>query len=134
MAHSTHNPDEPITQINVVPLVDIMLVLLIIFMLTASFIATPSVPVHLPKSYTSDPSLPRSVSVVLDSKDQVFFQGKKIVKTDLTDQLKESAAMNPELRVVISADDAVTHGKVMELLDMVRQAGVTQVAFGVEKN
>jgi biopolymer transport protein ExbD len=134
LAHSTHNPDEPITQINVVPLVDIMLVLLIIFMLTASFIATPSVPVHLPKSYTSDPSLPRSVSVVLDSKDQVFFQGKKIVKTDLTDQLKESAAMNPELRVVISADDAVTHGKVMELLDMVRQAGVTQVAFGVEKN
>jgi biopolymer transport protein TolR len=132
--HSTHNPNEPITQINVVPLVDIMLVLLIIFMLTASFIATPTVPVRLPKAYTSDPSLPRSISVVLDAKDQVFYQGKKIEKTGLTAQIKGSAAMNPELRVVISADDAVTHGKVMELLDLVRQAGVTQVAFGVEKN
>jgi biopolymer transport protein TolR len=133
MAFSPQDPDEPITQINVVPLVDIMLVLLIIFMLTASFISTPSVPVHLPKSYTSDPSLPRSFSVVLNAKDEVFYQGKKIEKSELTRELKESAVMNPELRVVLSADDSVTHGKVIELLDMVRQAGVTQVALGVEK-
>jgi biopolymer transport protein TolR len=133
MAHSTHDPDEPITQINVVPLVDIMLVLLIIFMLTASFIAAPSVPVRLPKAFTSDPTLPRSLSVVLDAKGEVFFQGKKIERTDLTAQLRESAVTNPELRVVLSADESVTHGKVVELLDMVRQAGVTQVALGVEK-
>jgi biopolymer transport protein ExbD len=133
MAFSPQDPDEPITQINVVPLVDIMLVLLIIFMLTASFISTPSVPVRLPKSYTSDPSLPRSFSIVLNTKDEVFYQGKQIAKEDLTNQLKASAATNPELRVVLSADDAVTHGKVIELLDLVRQAGVTQVALGVEK-
>jgi biopolymer transport protein TolR len=133
MASSTHDPDEPITQINVVPLVDIMLVLLIIFMLTASFIATPSVPVHLPKSYTTDPSLPRSVSVVLDTKDQIFFQGKKIEKTELASQLKNSTVTNPELRVVLSADGSVDYSKVVELLDVVRQAGVSQVALGAEK-
>ncbi len=133
MAHTRHDPDEPITQINVVPLVDIMLVLLIIFMLTASFIATPSVPVRLPKAYTSDPSLPRSISVVLNTKGDIFYQGKKIVREDLTNRLRESAATNPELRVVLSADDTVTHGKVIEVLDMMRQAGVTLVALGVEK-
>lgn len=133
MASPTHDPDEPITQINVVPLVDIMLVLLIIFLLTASFISTPSVPVRLPKSYTSDPSLPRSFSVVLNSQDEVYFQGKKIAKEALTGQLREASAANPELRVVLSADESVTHGKVIEILDLVRQAGVTQVALGVEK-
>ncbi len=133
MAHTRHDPDEPITQINVVPLVDIMLVLLIIFMLTASFIATPSVPVHLPKAYTSDPSLPRSISVVLNTKGEIFYQGKKIVREDLPNRLRGSAATNPELRVVLSADDTVTHGKVIEVLDMMRQAGITQVALGVEK-
>lgn len=133
MAHSTHHPEEPITQINVVPLVDIMLVLLIIFMLTASFIATPSVPVKLPKAYSADPSLPRSLSLVLDIKGQVFLQGRKIAIGDLAGLLRQYAATNPELRIVLSADDSVTHGKVVELLDSVRQAGVTQVALGVEK-
>ncbi len=133
MAHSTHNPDEPITQINVVPLVDIMLVLLIIFMLTASFIATPSVPVHLPKAFNTDPTLPRSLSLVLDAKNQVFLQGKRIDPAGLAGQLRGYAATNPELRIVLSADDSVTHGKVVELLDSVRQAGVTQIALGVDK-
>jgi biopolymer transport protein ExbD len=134
MAFTNQDPDEPITQINVVPLVDIMLVLLIIFMLTASFISTPSVPVQLPKSYTSDPTLPRSFSIVVNTKNEVFFQGKKIDPSELTNQLKEAAATNPELRVVLSADANVTHGKVIEILDQVRQAGVTMVALGVEKN
>ncbi len=133
MAFTNQDPDEPITQINVVPLVDIMLVLLIIFMLTASFISTPSVPVQLPKSYTSDPTLPRSFSIVVNTKNEVFFQGKKIDPSQLTGDLKDAATTNPILRVVLSADAEVTHGKVIEILDQVRQAGVTQVALGVEK-
>jgi biopolymer transport protein ExbD len=133
MAQSTHDPDEPITQINVVPLVDIMLVLLIIFMLTASFIAVPTVPVHLPKANSTDPSLPRSISIVLNTKDEIFYQGQKTLKTDLAAQLKESSITNPELRVVLSADGSVDYAKVVELLDAVRQAGVSQVALGTEK-
>lgn len=133
MSHARHDPDEPITQINVVPLVDIMLVLLIIFMLTASFIATPSVPVRLPKAYTSDPSLPRSISLILNNKYEIVYQGKKIKMEELPARLRESAITNPELRVVLSADSSVTHGKVVELLDVLRQAGVTQVALGVER-
>jgi len=60
MAHISPDSDEAITQINVVPMVDIMLVLLIIFMLTASFISTPSVPVKVPKAYTPTPPRPQA--------------------------------------------------------------------------
>lgn len=133
MAFSSHDPEEPITQINVVPLVDIMLVLLIIFMLTASFISTPSVPVHVPKSYTSDPTIPASQSLVLTTKGEIYYQDKKMDKAELAAKIKDDLAGNPGLRVVLSADESVTHGKVVELLDVVRQAGVTQIALGVSK-
>ncbi len=133
MSFSTQEPDEAITQINVVPLVDIMLVLLIIFMLTASFISSPSVPVNVPKALTSNPTAPASQSLVLNIRGEIFFQGKRTDQENLKKMLREAAALNPDLRVVLSADAAVTHGKVVELLDLVRQAGVTKIALGVAK-
>jgi biopolymer transport protein TolR len=131
MAFSPQDSDEPITQINVVPLVDIMLVLLIIFMLTASFISTPSVPVNLPKAYTANPTAPASQALVLNIQGELFYQNQKVKKEDLSRMLREQTVINPELRIVLSADALVTHGKVVELLDLVRQAGVTKVALGV---
>ena len=133
MASHSGDSDDAITQINVVPLVDIMLVLLIIFMLTASFISTPSVPVNVPKALTSNPTAPASQALILNTKGEIFYQNKKIEKEQLKNQLKESAALNPEIRIVLSADAQVTHGKVVELLDLVRQAGVTKIALGVVK-
>ena len=133
MAFSRHDPEEPITQINVVPLVDIMLVLLIIFMLTASFISTPSVSVHVPKSYTSDPTIPASQSLVLNTKGEIYYQDKKIDKPELSAKIKEDVGGNPGLRIVLSADESVPTGKLVELLDVVRQAGVSQIALGVSK-
>ncbi len=131
MAFNPQDSDEAITQINVVPLVDIMLVLLIIFMLTASFISTPSVPVNLPKAYTSNPTAPATQSLVLNLKGEIFYQGKKTEKAQLANLLKQASAANPDLKLVLSADSAMTHGKVVELLDLVRQSGVTKVALGV---
>ncbi len=131
MSHLSTDPDEAITQINVVPLVDIMLVLLIIFMLTASFISTPSVPVKVPKALTANPTLPASQALVLTAKGEIFYQNKRIEKPALSQDLREAAALNPNLRLVLSADAQVTHGKVVELLDLARQAGVTQIALGV---
>ncbi|SRR5579871_674896 len=133
MSHSSENLDDAITQINVVPLVDIMLVLLIIFMLTASFISTPSLPVHVPKAYTADPAQPASQSLALSNKGELFYQGKRTDRDRLQKTLKEAAALNPELRMVVSADAATPNGKVVEVLDLVRQAGITKIALGVEK-
>jgi len=131
MAFSSQDSDEPITQINVVPLVDIMLVLLIIFMLTASFISTPSIPVNVPKAISSNPTAPSSQALVLNIKSEIYYQNKRVEKKELASILKEQSALNPELRIVLSADSLVTHGKVVELLDLVRQAGVTKIALGV---
>lgn len=133
MAIAPQENDEAITQINVVPLVDIMLVLLIIFMLTASFISNPSVPIHVPKAFTADPTAPASQALVLDIHGDIFFQDKKVEREKLKQMLREAAALNPELRIVLSADADVTHGKVVELLDLVRQSGVTKIALGVAK-
>ena len=131
MAAHFRDNDDVITQINVVPLVDIMLVLLIIFMLTASFISTPSVPVSLPKAFTSNPTAPASQSLVLDPQGNIYFLNQQVSKDQLLKELKEAAALNPELRIVLSADTNTPHGKVVELLDVVRLAGITKVALGV---
>jgi len=133
MAIAPQETDEAITQINVVPLVDIMLVLLIIFMLTASFISTPSVPVNLPKALTSNPTAPASQALVLNLRGEIFFQDKKIEREKLKSILQEQAALNPDLRIVLSAYALAPHGKVVELLDLVRQAGVTKIALGVSQ-
>jgi biopolymer transport protein ExbD len=123
--------NEAITQINVVPLVDIMMVLLIIFMLTASFISTPSIPVQVPKAYTSKPTAAASQALVLTAKGDIFFGNKPVTKRQLTQTLENAVALNPELRIVLSADASVPHGQVVELLDLARQAGVMKVALAV---
>jgi biopolymer transport protein TolR len=133
MAFTPVETDEAITQINVVPLVDIMLVLLIIFMLTASFISTPSVPVNVPKAYSSNPTAPASPALVLNIKGEIFYRDRKVEKEQLRERLQEEAALNPEIRIVLSADASVPHGKVVEILDLARQAGVVKIALGVAK-
>ena len=133
MAFQPQDGDEAITQINVVPLVDIMLVLLIIFMLTANFISTPSVPVSLPKAFTSNPTAPQSQAVVLTAQGTLLFQNEPVAKGQLVEVLQQALARNPDLRIVLSADASAPHGKVVEVLDLVRMAGVNKVALGVTK-
>ena len=133
MSFTSQDNDEFVTQINVVPLVDIMLVLLIIFMLTASFISTPTLPVNVPKALSSNPVAPPSQALVLNLQGEIFYRGQKTGRETLAEKLREDSALNPNLRIVLSADAAVPHGRVVELLDLVRQAGVSKIALGVAK-
>lgn len=131
MSIHSGDPDEAITQINVVPLVDIMLVLLIIFMLTASFISTPSIPVNVPKAASAQSAAPASQALVLTARGEIFFQNRKVDQVLLERLLREASALNPDLRLVLSADASVANGKVVALLDLARQAGVSKIALGV---
>ena len=131
MASSSLDPEEPLTQINVVPMVDIMLVLLVIFMLTASFISNPSLNIQTPKAVTADPTAPASVSLVLNVRGEIYFQNQLLSGEDLSQALRAQVRRDPETRLVLSADASIPHGKVVELLDLVRQAGITKVALGV---
>jgi biopolymer transport protein ExbD len=131
MASPGLEPEEPLTQINVVPMVDIMLVLLVIFMITASFISNPSLNVETPKALTHDPAAPSSVSLVLTAQGEVFFQNRRLAGEDLIQALRAQAVRDPDTRLVLSADASIPHGKVVELLDLARQAGITKAALGV---
>ena len=123
--------DDEITGINVTPLVDIVLVLLIIFMVTAKLIVSKSVPLDLPKA-ASGSDIQTVFSVVLSADGITQVDGKTLPNDDAIFPLAKAAReKNPELRAVIKADNAVAHGRVIHVLDLLKQAQVGKIAFGV---
>lgn len=130
---SIQNTDEEISGINVTPLVDVTLVLLIIFMVTAKLIAGQGIPLDLPKAKTAG-ATQTVLSVSIDAQGGVLANGSK-VSSDEELKIRASSALkaNPELRTVIAASTDASHGKVMHVLDTVRDAGITRVAFAADK-
>jgi len=130
---SIQNTDEEISGINVTPLVDVTLVLLIIFMVTAKLIAGQGIPLDLPKAKTAG-ATQTVLNVSVDAQGAVLANGEKI-QNDAELEKRASAALkaNPELRTIISASASASHGKVMHVLDTVRDAGITKVAFAADK-
>jgi biopolymer transport protein ExbD len=130
---SIQNTDEEISGINVTPLVDVTLVLLIIFMVTAKLIAGQGIPLDLPKAKTAG-ATQTVLNVSIDAQGAVLANGAKVENdAELQSQASRALKQNPELRTVISASSAASHGKVMHVLDTVRDAGITRVAFAADK-
>lgn len=126
------NTDEAITGINVTPLVDIVLVLLIIFMVTAKLIVSKSVPLDLPKAATGS-DIQTVFSVVLLADGNTLVDSKPVPNDNAILGLAKAAhEKNPELRAVIKADASVPHGRVIHVLDLLKQAQVAKIAFGVQ--
>ena len=124
--------DEAITGINVTPLVDITLVLLIIFMVTTKIVMNSSVPLDLPKAATGTSDVQVVFSITLAADGQTVVDGKAIANDDAILQLARDAQQShSDLRAVIKADAAVTHGRVIHVLDLLKQAHVNKIAFGV---
>ncbi len=123
--------DDLISGINVTPLVDIMLVLLVIFMVTAKLIVSQTLPMDLPKAATG--SEQQTVfSLELSAAGETVVDNKRVPNDDAVLPLaREAHARNPEVRAVIKADAAVPHGRVIRVMDLLKQAGVAKVAFGV---
>ena len=131
MAGGGSDQDDAITGINVTPLVDIMLVLLIIFMVTAKLIVSKSVPLDLPKA-ASGSEVQTVFSVVLAADGSTMVDSTKVANDDAIMPLAKSAHdKNADLRAVIKADTTVTHGRVIHVLDILKQAQVAKIAFGV---
>jgi biopolymer transport protein ExbD len=124
--------DETISGINVTPLVDITLVLLIIFMVTTKIVLNQTVPLDLPKAATGTSDVQVVFSIVLVADGRALVDGKPIASDDAILQLaRDSQAQHPDVRAVIKADSAVTHGRVIHVLDLLKQAHVNKIAFGV---
>lgn len=133
MASAANNNDDDgvISGINVTPLVDITLVLLIVFMVTAKIIVSQSLPMDLPKAAQGQ-EVQQIFGVDLHANGDMFVDGKKLGGEDaLLPLAREAQAKNAELRAVIRADTTVPHGRVIRALDLLKQAGVSKIAFGV---
>ena len=121
-----------ITDINVTPLVDIVLVLLIIFMVTASYIVNPSIKVDLPKAASGTDQTRTSLALTLTKGGGLFLNGQKTDEPGVQTFIKEEIAKNPELQAIIAADRVVPHGTVVRMIDLVKRAGVRRFALNVE--
>jgi biopolymer transport protein ExbD len=129
---ASQEADEAITGINVTPLVDITLVLLIIFMVTTSMIVrSQAVQLDLPKAATGTNDVQAVFSIILTADGKTIVDGKAVPGDDSISGLaKESLAQHPEMRAVIKADAAVQHGRVIHVLDVLKVAHVNKIAFG----
>lgn len=130
---SIQNTDEEISGINVTPLVDVTLVLLIIFMVTAKLITGQGIPLDLPKAKTAG-ATQTMLSVSIDARGGVLANGKPVSDdAELRSRARQALEEDPDLRTVIAASADTSHGRVMHVLDTVRDAGITKVAFAADK-
>ena len=132
MAGTNGNSKTPITAINVTPLVDITLVLLIIFMVTATFIANPQIPIDLPKAATAEKSEPQTFAVVITKNNELFLDGEATTEDQIGQFIDNRLKNTPDLQVVISADREAMHGNVVRIIDLVRSHNVQKFAINVE--
>ncbi len=124
--------DEVITGINVTPLVDVMLVLLVIFMVTANYISQKAINLDLPKAATGESPGEVSLGLSLDKEGVLYLNGEKSDYVRLKDYISKEKAGGKTVSAMISADSATTHGLVVQLMDAVRKNGITDIAFSVE--
>ncbi len=130
MAGNNHYGDGIITGINVTPLVDITLVLLIVFMVTAKIMITPAVPLDLPEASQAE-GVQVVFAVTLPQTGPLLANGEIITNDQSLLKHAQAAFKNDaNTRAIIQADGNVPHRKIMHTLDIIKQAGLTRIAFG----
>lgn len=130
MSHQT--PESGIIGgINITPMVDIVLVLLVVFIVTAKIIVAPAVPLDLPKAASGE-QVQAIFSVIVPRAGPTLCNGVATpLGADLLRAGQDALRRDPQVRAVISADGEVPHRRVMRTLDLLKQAGITKIAFGV---
>jgi biopolymer transport protein ExbD len=121
-----------ITDINVTPLVDIMLVLLIIFMLTAHLIARQALEIELPHASQSTAPPPTTLAIALKADGAIFLNDKPVTPDALRAAIKDAVARDPKSQAIIAGDKRVSHGRVVWVLDTVKSLGITQFAIQID--
>jgi biopolymer transport protein ExbD len=125
--------DEMISGINVTPLVDITLVLLIIFMVTATYIVREAIEVDLPRAAHAGEAIGTTLAVVLTRDGSIYLDGVRRSEQDLVTRTREAVARDRDTRAIISADKGSLHGAVVHVIDLVKGEGVSRFAINIEK-
>ena len=123
---------QPMSEINVTPLVDVMLVLVVIFIITAPLLAS-SIRLDLPKTDAATASeAPRFITLAIDPGGQVFLDDRPVTQAQLAQGLQEAAARSPDTEVQLRADRAVPYGRVVEVIGAAQKAGLSRIGFVAE--
>jgi len=125
--------EEMIAAINVTPLVDITLVLLIIFMVTATYVVKEAIEVDLPRAASGDEVVAPTLAFALDREGRLFLDGAPVTQESAREAIHAAVASSSEARAIISADRAVSHGRVVEVIDLAKREGLTRFAIDVER-
>jgi biopolymer transport protein ExbD len=120
-------------RIEIIPMIDTIFFLLVFFMIsTLSMAQYRGMPVNLPKAASGQQAPAESAAITIDSQGRLFLDKEPVEKTTLGDLLRQQRAQNADLLVVINADDGVEHGRVVEVMDIVRTANIARMAIAVK--
>ncbi len=134
--------DGTVTGINVTPLVDTALSLLLVFMIVTPIIMNQAVKVKLPKMANAEAVPPTTVSVMVQKTGVILLNGKPVTHAELREQLQGLVAearakaedpKKPKIQAIIAADEEVAHGSVIHIVDIVKDMGVTEFAFNIKR-
>lgn len=122
-----------LASINVIPFVDIVLVLLVIFMLTSAAIMRAQIKVERPKAANVDSAVQTTINLVYTKDRELLLNGRKSTFADAAAFVKREVGANPKAQAVISADEELGYGEVVDLIDMIKGSGVSAFALDVER-
>lgn len=127
-------PDIP-AQINIVPMIDVIFAILTFFIMSTLFLTrSEGLPVNLPKASTANQQqVPTKITISIDEKGEVSLNRQPILVTSLAEQIRNIAGSNSEPLVIINADEKVGHGKVVAVMDQVRQVKGAKLAIATQK-
>ncbi len=125
--------DDAIAEINIVPFVDIILVVLIIFMVTTPLIMKPSINVNLPKAASGEESAPSKLNIAITESGKVLLNGSVSSIKAIHEYSKNLAKKSTDAQAIISADKVVSHGMVVSIIDAVKSAGIKKFAITIDK-
>jgi biopolymer transport protein ExbD len=122
----------PIVGINVTPMVDVVLVLLVIMMVSAEYIVSQSLKVELPKTQSSDENVASLAAVMVAKGGETYWNQERVDEAALVRKLKQAVAANPEVNLIVSGDRAASHGDVVHVIDLAKIEGISRFAINVE--
>jgi biopolymer transport protein ExbD len=119
--------------IELTSLIDVMFMLVLFFLVTTTFVSAPGMKVDLPKSSAKDIVRDKKdLTIVLGANDSIVLNQKNVSEKRLQERLFEEAQINPDLMVIIRADQNISHGKVVRIMDYARDAGLTKMAIATD--
>lgn len=121
-----------ISGINITPMVDVVLVLLVIMMVSANYIVSQSLKVELPKAASSDETVASVAAVTVAKGGNLYFNQEPVDEAGLHAKLKLAVTQNPDINLIVSGDKNATHGDVVHVIDLAKIEGITKFAINVE--